>query len=209
MKWSISKIAKGCKPCSRSFTDGEDVYSTIMMKESNEDNVIETERYDICSSCWEGWHSKENPYWKSHFKEKEEDNIPKLPDRDTVMSLFKEKMESDLKDVSEEEKRETGVLRYLLALMLERKKRLVLCNDQKDKKWEDKIFYKDAKGTDIFQLYIPEMSDEDIRYFQEKLKSLLPLKNKQITNNRQVKEEKPQTVTQQSHDQFDKNFVKE
>ena len=174
MKWSISKISKECKPCQKIFHDGEQVFSTVVMNENTEDNTIETERFDICSLCWEKWQEKENPFWKCSFREKEDDESAKLPDKDIVMNLFLQKAKTDTQHLEEKEKKEVEVLSYLLALMLERKRRLILC-EAKDDKWNNQVFYRDAKGEELFQLNIPEIEEEDIALFQEMLKDLLPI----------------------------------
>ncbi len=179
MKWSISKIAKECRPCSKPFAEEDAVCSTVIIKESDEEGVIETERFDICMACWEKWDKKSNPFWKCIYREKKEEETAKLPDKDIVMALFYQKVSADTSLMEEAEKRENKVLSYLLALMLERKKRLVLCDpmDQKNE-WEGRLFYKDAKTEDIYQLEIPELNDEDIVLYQEKLKAILPLHGK-------------------------------
>ena len=63
------------------------------------------------------------------------------------------------------------------------------------------IFYKDAKGTDIFQLKIPDMNEDDVRHFQEKLKTLLPLKGRAPEPEQKNGENKTQEEEQTDHNQ--------
>ena len=186
MKWSIKKINEACSDCNCDHKIDDIVYSIIMLKPSNEEDVFETDRFDFCDECWKKRGISDHPFWKCNFKEKEEDNTPRLPDKDVVMNLFKEKMEYELKGLEDDEIREIKVFRYLLGLMLERKRRLILChNKHSEDRSIDVLFYKDSKNEDIFQIEVPYLSEEDIEYFQEKLKSLLPLsgvKRKETSN---------------------------
>ncbi|MBN1521551.1 MAG: hypothetical protein JW928_03375 [Candidatus Aureabacteria bacterium] len=179
MKWLISRIEKECRQCHHVFQDGEYVYSTVVLRDDS-DEMIETERSDFCLKCWTSAGVRENPFWKCLFTDKEEEKAPQLPDRDTVMGFFRGLLERGSQDIPDEEKRENEVMTYLLALMLERKKRLLLCEQGREKaEWNNQIFYKDSRTSDIFQVTVPELNEEEIKYFQEKIKALLPLQNKQ------------------------------
>jgi hypothetical protein len=175
MKWSVSKVSRDCRSCGKAFSEGEDIFSCVVLKDILDDNTAETERYDFCSGCWTKQERKSNPFWRSQFRENEEES-KQLPDKDTIMQIFREKMTLGSAALTDEEKREQNIFRYLLALMLERKKRLILC--QHEKKDGRTVFYKDIAAPDIFQIDIPDMMDSDIAYYQEKFKSILPLRQK-------------------------------
>ncbi len=185
LKWSISRISKKCRKCEKDFYDGEAVYSCIVIGDGDDD-VVDTERFDFCVKCWDEDENAENPFWKCIFRAKEEDETKKMLDKDFVMSKFLEFLKQLDEEQSKEKKdesriREIEALLYLLALILERKKRLVFFKN-KSATSSEYAYYKDSKSADIYRLKIPEFSDDEVVFYQDKLKSILPDRKKAKKN---------------------------
>ena len=112
--WSIRKKSEACTACAREYVDGEALFSLL---QAGEEGLA---RVDLCQSCFQARPdedaAKDLFFWKTRFQPQAKKGL--AVDFDAVEGLF----------LALEGREETRLaeLRYLLALLLMRKKRLKL-----------------------------------------------------------------------------------
>lgn len=106
MAYKLSKSGKECSQCGAAFAPETEFLSAIFEAES------EWRRQDYCVGCWGGGREEAFSYWRTRVRPEGE----KKPafDQDRVLALFDK--------VSEGDSPTRDRLRYLLALMLVRKR---------------------------------------------------------------------------------------
>ena len=106
MAYKLSKSGKGCSVCGGEFETDAEFFSAIFEVEE------EWDRKDYCPTCWGTGNEEAFSHWRSKVRPPEEKRAAFEMDR--VLGLFDRVSEGD----SESRDR----LRYLLALMLVRKR---------------------------------------------------------------------------------------
>ena len=156
-KWDISGSGSGCAQCSGRIEPETHFYSALVIEEGR---VV---RRDICLECWE-----KNEKTRGAFAFWRTCRIPKDAikrryakiDIDLVWNIFSS-MPSDPSEPAEEE------LRYVLALMLLRRRRLELM------KSKDTLLNFRDKEKKRYQVKDPLMSEEGIAELTDRLGELL------------------------------------
>ncbi len=110
--WKIHRHGEGCLVCERAFEDEERHFSILLFSEES------LGRQDRCLRCFEEWDDRPEDliFWRTRRRVQKKRGL--AVDFESIERLF-----SALEPRSEERLRE---LRYLLSLMLLRKKRLKL-----------------------------------------------------------------------------------
>ena len=112
--WSIRKKAEACSACSRAFQERERLFSLLRGTEEG------LARVDLCPTCFgardEAEAAQDLFFWRTHFQPQTKKGL--AVDFDAVEGLFMA--------LEGREERTLAELRYLLALLLMRKKRLKL-----------------------------------------------------------------------------------
>ena len=168
--WNIRARATVCHATDHPFEDGESVYAAIY-KNEGEDGY---ERRDYCADAWQalksGEGAKENaketptpPYssWRTTFE-------PSLDPNKRPEVVEKESAEALLRRLIEEDDANSENARYILALMLERKKILKQV-DAKDGDEMRMLFYEHIKNGDAIIVRDPLLKLNEIDAIQEEV----------------------------------------
>lgn len=155
--WSISRGDQKCVACSRDFAVKEEYFSALY------DEDRQFVRRDYCPQCWDAQDkAKVYSFWKTRVPEKEETR--KVVDDEIVMNFFMRLQgETDATKVN---------FRYVLALLLMRKKILKLDDIRYDDRGEALIMKHREEGTE-FVVYNPQLSEEQITQVTDEVGQIL------------------------------------
>lgn len=163
--WKIRSRARECCHTQRAFEDGE-VFHTAIFPDPESDGYL---RRDYSGEAWKELrpHFPAPPFshWRSTFK------IPPPP-AEKAEVIEKESAEATLRRLIDEDDPATIHARYILALMLERKRTLI----QVDAKevGETRLLFYEHKGTgDAFIIADPRLKLDEIERIQGDVADLL------------------------------------
>lgn len=171
--WKIRATNAQCELTGDPFVD-EQVFYTCIFDDPESDGFL---RKDYSIESWEKIHSEIDPppfsFWKSTYKapvkEEEEKRI-----EDTSA-------EGMLRRFIEEDDPRTEHARYILALMLERKKTLVP-TDSKETETRNLLFYEHADTGDVFIVADPGLKLDEIEVVQQEVAALLAAEEAKASN---------------------------
>lgn len=160
--WHIRLRSSNCHESKQPFSDGEPFYTAIFQNEEKG----EFERRDFCVSAWETLENdpqgaKPYSFWRTTFEVIPED--PK--DRDVVGN---ESAEAMLRRLIEEDDAKSEKARYILAIMLERKK-IFRQTDLQENNGARMLFYEHARSGEAFIVRDPNLKLEEIDAVQEEV----------------------------------------
>jgi hypothetical protein len=108
-EWRIHRREPGCASCARAFEEGEWVYSHLRL------DAERLQRADHCQACFENAKLPEGPFWRSRHRDRRGSLAVDYEALEELFLALEGRAEARLEE-----------LRYLLALLLLRKKRLKL-----------------------------------------------------------------------------------
>lgn len=164
IEWNIQSRAHVCQACRKSFVDQEP-YHTLLF-----DHKRDYERLDICERCWESQYSQGATdrkgfvsFWQGIY------TVPPAAAPDPIQ---KETAETLLRKLIEQDDPSHAAARYILAVMLERKRlfkvKAQLAQDQQ------RIFvYEHAKTSELFQIPDPNLQLDQLQEVQRDIARLL------------------------------------
>ncbi len=164
--WNIKGRSPSCSITERKFEDGESFYAAIFDAPDGEEGFV---RRDFSIDAWKDYEKQDNTpkpfsFWKSIYEapvreEKEE-------------SVRKEDAESLLRRLVEEDEAHTENARFILAVMLERKKILKQTDSQRI--GETKLLiYEHRKSGDVIIIADPQIPLDQVENVQEEVADLL------------------------------------
>jgi hypothetical protein len=154
--WDIKSRAHQCSRSGREFAEGEFFY-TILVREGEG-----FRREDMCEEAWNGRNDNIEPF--SFWRSKYEPPAPPLPE-----PLPRDDAEGLLRRLIEENDPAHRNARYILALMLERK-RLLRPIDSSD---SDMLAYEHVATGETIVIANPRLSMEQIPAVQQEVSALL------------------------------------
>jgi hypothetical protein len=161
-QWNIRSRAHQCALTERPFEDGEKHYTAI---------YFDTEsggysRRDIALDAWEQELGERRPFsfWKSVYTKNAPEERPEIATKESGMSL--------LQRMIEEDESYTENARYILALMLERK-RVLSPTVVKETEQGRMLFYENKKTGEAFIIRDPELRLDEVAGVQEEVATLL------------------------------------
>ena len=156
--WDIRKRSEVCTLTQRPFREGEFFYTAIFREGDG------FRREDICDEAWSARPSEPAPFsfWRSKFE---------LPPPPPPEPLAKQDAESILRKLIAENSDATKNARYILALMLERK-RLLKPMESSD---PDVLVYERAGTGETFLIPNPRLSLAQVPEVQREVSALLGL----------------------------------
>ena len=160
--WSIKSRAHACSVTERKFTDGESFYTAIFPDPESSGYI----RKDFSSEAWENRDADENPpfsFWTSVYH---------VPVKEEEVQVTDESPEDLLRRLIEEDLEHTENARYILAIMLERKKQLVEADSQPTASGIIRI-YEHRKSGDVFIVKDPNIPLSEIENIQNEVSELL------------------------------------
>lgn len=163
-QWKLSSRKHACAHTGEPFSEGQPFYTAIFWDEEQG----EFRREDFSLDAWEELKEEVQPFsfWKSHYESPETDS--KRQD-----AVDKEDAEEALKRMIHENNPATEKTRYLLALMLERKKILQQIDSQ-EKDGQRLVIYKRRKTEEIFIVPDPGLQLDEISSIQGEVLSMMP-----------------------------------
>jgi len=165
--WSIKSRAHTCSVTNRQFVDGETFYTAIFPDpDTNNAGYL---RKDFCTEAWKSRPPSSDPndepfsFWTSTYH---------APVKEKKIEVTKDSPETLLRRLIEEDEAHTENARYILAIMLERKKQLVEADSQATPSGIIRI-YEHRKSGDVFIIKDPNIALADIEKIQQEVADLL------------------------------------
>jgi len=164
--WHIKSRSHSCSVSGRRFEDGEQFYAAIFQAPAGEDGFI---RRDYSKQAWDeliATTGSEMPFsfWKSTYE------APVHQPKEEPVK--KQDAESLLRRLIDEDDAHTENARFILAVMLERKK--ILKNTDSQRIGETKLLlYEHRKSGDVLMIVDPEIPLHQIESVQQQIADLL------------------------------------
>lgn len=161
--WNIKSRSHQCARTGRAFADGEAFHTGIHFDTETGEFV----RRDVCEEAWAEEMAERKPfsYWKTEYAPP--DNAAPKPE-----ITIKEGPESLLRKLIEEDDPKTENARYILTLMLERKKQLVP-KESREGEQGRMLIYEHRKTGEVFIIRDPELRLDEIEAVQDEVAMLL------------------------------------
>jgi hypothetical protein len=160
--WSIRSRATHCSLTERPFEDGEVFHTAIYFDEETSGYL----RRDISLDGWQQELSDRRPiaYWRTLYSAKVVEEKPEVASKESALAL--------LQRFIEEDEPFTENARYILALMLERKK-VLYPTASKEIEGSKILFYENKKTGDVFLVRDPELRLDEMAAVQDEVATLL------------------------------------
>ncbi|MBT8036100.1 MAG: hypothetical protein KJO21_01020 [Verrucomicrobiae bacterium] len=160
--WSIKSRAHVCAVTETHFTDGESFYTALFPDPESSGYL----RKDFSIEAWENRSEQDTPPF-SHWQ-----SIYRAPVKEEEVEITEESPEELLRRLIEEDQENTENARYILAIMLERKKLLVEADSQPVATGIIRI-YEHRKSGDVFIVKDPNIPLSDVQKVQDEVTVLL------------------------------------
>lgn len=160
--WSIRSRAHTCAVTGRQFEDGESFHTTIYF-DPEENGYV---RRDVCAEAWAQEVEQRKPVasWKTIYSRVLAEAKPEITPKEGAQAL--------LQRFIEEGDPRTENARYILALMLERKRQLHQ-TAEKEVDGAKMLFYENKKTGEIFIVRDPELRLDEMADMQDEVATLL------------------------------------
>jgi len=161
--WAIQTRAKECAYTGHVFTNGEPYFTALFRDE----NSGEFSRHDYCEAAWKELQptlTKVFSSWKSVFR------IAVKPTKQPAVT--QETAEQLLAQLVEQDDQATENARFILAIMLERKRILVETDTQKISNSILRI-YQNKKTGEVYIIRDPNIPLSEIESIQEEVATML------------------------------------
>ena len=161
MNWEISKVGPHCAACGRGFAEEEDLFSGLY------DEQTAFVRRDYCAACWaEAERDKVFSHWRTRVPKKDEP--PKRLVDDDVLRNFFHRLEGESEPLKVN-------FRYVLALLLIRKKLLKFTAIRRDGDQEWLVLHDRAEDRD-HEVLNPELSEDEVAAVTEECGKVLNMR---------------------------------
>lgn len=160
--WNIRTRSTECARSGRPFADGETLYTAIYFDPETSGFM----RRDIALEAWEEELAERTPFsfWKTLYEPVVAEVKPEIAPKENAQSL--------LSRLIEEDDPKTENARYILALMLERK-RILTPTDVKETEHGRMLLYENKKTGDVFLVRDPELHLHEMAQVQDEVAMLL------------------------------------
>jgi hypothetical protein len=158
--WSIQSRSERCSITGEPFQEGEYFYTLLFYEKE------ELRRQDLSEGAWKARDSSREPFsfWRSKF----EPPPPPSPE-----PLAKQTAEDLLRQYMQEGDSQHASARYILALMLERKRLLKQVENRKSDEGERILIYEHVKTGEVFVVPDPGLHLDQIEKVQMEVSALL------------------------------------
>ena len=155
-EWNIKTRAEMCGKCETPFIDKQIYCGALIFGEEG------YARQDFCEQCWASRDEKIQPYsmWQSVFK---------MPPDKPEEALTKETTESLLRKMMEDNDPSQNNVRYILAVMLERKRVFIERDVQTNDAEETTRIYEHRKTGETFVIPDPHLQLDQLEDTQEQV----------------------------------------
>jgi hypothetical protein len=160
--WSIRTRSHHCSLSERPFVEGE-VFHTAIYFDAETGGYL---RRDVALDVWSQEISERKPiaYWKTTYTPNIVEAKPEVTSKESAMAL--------LQRFIEEDEPATENARYILALMLERK-RILSPTATKEVDGNKMLFYENKKTSEVFIVRDPELRLDELAQLQDEVAMLL------------------------------------
>lgn len=160
--WSIRTRSHHCSLSERPFVEGE-VFHTAIYFDAETSGYL---RRDVALDVWKQEISERKPiaYWKTTYTPNIVEAKPEVTSKESAMAL--------LQRFIEEDEPATENARYILALMLERK-RILAPTATKEVDGNKMLFYENKKTSEVYIVRDPELRLDELAQLQDEVAMLL------------------------------------
>lgn len=160
--WNIRSRSRECAVTGRPFEDGEKHYTAIHFDTETGGFM----RRDVSLDAWDQEVAERKPFsfWKTTYEQPVVEEKPEIAPKESAQQLLQRLIEDD--DPRSEN------ARYILTLMLERKRQLTP-TDVKESEHGRMLFYENKKTGEVFVVRDPELRLDEIEHVQEEVAMLL------------------------------------
>ena len=162
LDWNISKSLHRCEHCEKEFSEEEAYLSAIY------DTGVEFERKDFCVACWETLEVPQREqafsFWKTEIPKADEPR--KMFVDDSVIFDFFQRL------ASEDEEPIKRNFRYILGLMLMRKKKLKF-KDVAREDGKEYLILRRSRTKEEHRVLNPQLTDEEAEQVRLELTQIL------------------------------------
>ncbi|MDF1860049.1 MAG: hypothetical protein P1U87_07525 [Verrucomicrobiales bacterium] len=171
LDWKIRATQARCELTEIEFVDGQEFY-TCIFDDPESDGFL---RKDYAIESWEKIRDEIKPppfsFWRSTYKAPvKEDSDKKIDDHS---------VEGMLRRFIEEDDSRTENARYILALMLERKKTLIP-TDVQQTETRRLLFYEHEETSEVFVVADPQLKLDEIELVQQEVADLLAAEERRV-----------------------------
>ncbi|MFN5961331.1 MAG: hypothetical protein ACK5CW_07610 [Verrucomicrobiota bacterium] len=160
--WNIRSRSHACHHTGIAFTEGE-VFSTALFDEPQSEELI---RRDFSLTAWDEARAAATPFsfWKSVYEAPVSNARPEVVEKETAETL--------LRRLIEEDNPGSENTRYILAVMLERKKQL---RQTATRETDDATFliYEQPKSGEVYIIRDPELKLDQVEAVQREVSLML------------------------------------
>ncbi|MCX5654964.1 MAG: hypothetical protein NTY65_09990 [Planctomycetota bacterium] len=167
-EYKIDASSRRCRTCGRVIEVNEEYYSAVA--ETAQENLLE--RHDFCGPCWKPPEGGYFSYWKARVPEPEPDTHrgPRLIDMGRLMQLFEH--------LADSEEVQARRFRYVLALVLMRKRRLRVVESRRLKDGGEELTLREVGTQRTHAVSAPPVTEDEIRSVADRLREVLDLPEK-------------------------------
>lgn len=160
--WSIRSRSHQCALSGRPFVEGE-VFHTAIYFDPETGGYL---RRDVGLDAWKAELAERTPiaYWRTTYTPHVTEQRPEVTSKESAMAL--------LQRFVEEDEPQTEDARYILALMLERK-RILSPTASKETEQGKMLFYENKKTSEVFMIRDPELRLDELAQMQDEVAMLL------------------------------------
>jgi hypothetical protein len=160
-EWEIKARSRHCARTREAFEDGAMIYTLLFRERSG------FRREDICEAAWQQIKERVEPFsfWKSKFQSPPPTSREPMP---------KESVEELLRRLVSEDQPEQMNARYVLAILLERKRTLKQV-DVRESGQQKILIYEHIKTGEAFIIPDPKLRLDQLDSVQQEIYSLLAL----------------------------------
>lgn len=164
IEWNIQARAHACQACGRPFEDRRP-YHTLLFDEKRD-----YRRFDVCEPCWTGQYSQgatERKGFISHWQ-----GVYEAPPAAPPEPIRRDTAETLLRRLVEQNEPHYAAARFILAVMLERK-RLLKVKAQFTEGGRRVFVYEHPKTGEVFNIPDPDLKLNELEEVQRQVAGLL------------------------------------
>ena len=167
-EWDIQLRANACTGCQQAFADKQAYHTLLALTPAG------YSRLDLCGVCFQAAErSGVLSYWQGEFK------MPTPPPPEPIQ---KENAETLLRKLVESTDPNHAAARYILAVMLERKKLLKHRDTVTDPQGNELLIYEHAQSGESFTVPDPHLRLDQLAEVQEHVAELLAPSGKKLAH---------------------------
>ncbi len=167
-EYKIGASSRTCHVCGREFAVGEAYYSAVVEADPDAEEMFA--RHDFCSDCWDPGGGGYFSFWKTRVPEPPPARPagPQLVDLARLMQLFEHLADADQEPAQR--------FRYVLALVLMRKKRLRLVSSRRVAGGRgEEVTLREVGSRRRHVVRCPSLSEDEIRSVTDRLGEVLDM----------------------------------